>query len=329
MAKKKNNNNILNDYLNNKPYVPDYLTTKKTNLENQIKTLDAQKYNADGSVKPTWNEQLEQNYILEKNKLNQDLSATESAFAQYMNNETLRNQEIAQQDIIRRQGQAYLNNELRAYGRNNVGSSESSRIGLVNAYGRNVANINRAVSAEQQGLLSNYMNTMRESDTLHNANKLSTTKEYQDVAYQDAYNAITSLMDNGNEKDVANMLTNVKNNVSKEQYDNLVNYYNLIKNSSAYKALNEAYNGVDTNTFNNKNNTSEEDTPRLRRKEKYWITDNAFESDEFGSISFESLYYNGIIPDYIYKKGEKTIKEYINDNFTEIIPQIRYWLAYN
>src|SRR5690606_13685570 len=113
----------------------------------------------------------------------------------------------------------------------NVGSSESSLVGIGNTYQRNISDINRQRTQAEQDLLSNYNQALLESERNLSAEQRARLEEYQANIY---VNSVYNLQNQTSVEDINRILEEVKGKVNNEQYLDLLEKARIIARALGY-----------------------------------------------------------------------------------------------
>lgn len=178
-----------------------------------------------------WGELQEQQGLAQYQKYLDDLYNTRLALEQYdaLNQQSM--QGMAQAGVVREQAERFLPQQLRMQGMGNVGSSESSLVGIGNTYQRNISDINRQRTQAEQDLLSNYNQALLESERNLSAEQRARLEEYQANIY---VNSVYNLQNQTSVEDINRILEEVKGKVNNEQYLDLLEKARIIARALGY-----------------------------------------------------------------------------------------------
>lgn len=178
-----------------------------------------------------WGELQEQQGLAQYQKYMDDLYNTRLALEQYdaLNQQSM--QGMAQAGVVREQAERFLPQQLRMQGMGNVGSSESSLVGIGNTYQRNISDINRQRTQAEQDLLSNYNQALLESERNLSNEQRARLEEYQANIY---VNSVYNLQNQTSVEDINRILEEVKGKVNNEQYLDLLEKARIIARALGY-----------------------------------------------------------------------------------------------
>lgn len=215
----------LSDYINNQKA---YIQTSVYDLLNRKYgkgNYDVSKgWNQDAPTVEGWNHLQDEQGLNAYLKLMQDKQNLDLTSSALRSAESAKNQAYAEQDILRQQAEKYVPNQLRASGMGNVGTSESSRVGIYNQYARNLNDVSKETNNTIQSLVSEYQQAVNEGNTNLANQQISLIKEYQDVAYQNAQDVLLVLLNSetpGNLEEVREYIDSLENVLTSDQLNSL------------------------------------------------------------------------------------------------------------
>jgi hypothetical protein len=222
------------------------LNSQRIGVQQGINNLFASKYGL-GNYDPNvgwgqqksnpidgWDDLRETQALNEYNALLSKQTGLGNALSQYETIESNKLNQINKQGVIKEQSEKYLPTQLRAMGMGNVGASESSLIGIGNAYAGNVVGIEDRTNTQSLDVFKKYMDDSRLTDVELAQMNNKALVEYQDIAYQDAY---SMAQESSSPDDLDQILSLVNGRISSSQYKNLEHLFNQMKNSAEWKEI--------------------------------------------------------------------------------------------
>lgn len=213
------------------------LLEKQSNIQSSLNNLFMSKYGVEGfdvnkgwnqdNLKPIsgWDDLQEAQGLNVYNKYMDDLYNTKQALSQYDMINQNQMQNLANANVIKEQAEKYIPNQLAMQGMGNVGTSESSLVGIGNNYMRNISEINKGADSKVGNLLGMYDQAMQDSNVGLANQQYNTLAEYQDIAFKQTANLLDGQTD---QEGIDRILNNAKGKISPSQYEYLVERAKII-----------------------------------------------------------------------------------------------------